>query len=76
MTPLTPRGADGDAGHVPDRGLDRPPRRGDELQARVFAILADVPALDALRISVGFWATEEELERFADAVELLARHTP
>ena len=48
----------------------------DELQARVFAILADVPALDALRISVGFWATEEELERFADAVELLARHTP
>jgi selenocysteine lyase/cysteine desulfurase len=48
----------------------------DELQARVFAILADVPALDALRISVGFWATEEELERFAEAVELLARHTP
>jgi L-cysteine/cystine lyase len=47
-----------------------------ELGARVFAILRDVPPLDALRISVGFWATEEELERFADAVELLARHTP
>jgi hypothetical protein len=25
---------------------------------------------------VGFWNTEEELERFAGAVELLAAHTP
>ena len=44
----------------------------EELERRVFAIMADVPALDALRISVGFWKTEEELDRFADAVELLA----
>jgi hypothetical protein len=29
-----------------------------------------------LRISVGFWATDAELERFAEAVELLALHTP
>jgi hypothetical protein len=35
-----------------------------------------VPAVDVLRISVGFWATDEELDRFAEAVELLARHTP
>ena len=47
-----------------------------ELGARVFAILRDIPALDALRISVGFWTTETELDRFAEAVELLARHTP
>ena len=32
--------------------------------------------LDAIRISVGFWTTEEELDRFADAVELVAGHTP
>ncbi len=48
----------------------------EELGARVFAILRDVPAIDALRISVGFWNTEDELDRFAEAVELLARHTP
>ena len=34
------------------------------------------PSLDALRISVGFFTTDEELERFAEAVELLAAHTP
>lgn len=47
-----------------------------ELGARVFAIVRDLPALDAVRISVGFWNTEDELERFAAAVELLAAHTP
>jgi hypothetical protein len=35
-----------------------------------------VPPVDAVRISVGFWNTEAELERFAGAVELLAAHTP
>ncbi len=48
----------------------------EELGARAFAIIRDIPALDALRISVGFWNTEEELERFASIVELLATHTP
>ena len=47
-----------------------------ELGPRVFAIIRDLPPIDAIRISVGFWNTEEELERFASAVELLARHTP
>jgi L-cysteine/cystine lyase len=48
----------------------------DELGARVFAIARAIDHLDALRISVGFWATEAELERFAEAVALLAAHTP
>jgi L-cysteine/cystine lyase len=48
----------------------------EELGARAFAILRDLPALDALRISVGWWITEAELDRLADTVELLARHRP
>jgi L-cysteine/cystine lyase len=48
----------------------------DELGARVFAIARTIPTLDALRISVGFFNAEDELERFAAAVELLAAHTP
>ena len=48
----------------------------DELGARVFAIARTIPSLDALRISVGFFTSDEELERFAEAVALLAAHTP
>jgi L-cysteine/cystine lyase len=56
------------AGWTPEAALD-------ELGARVFAIARTVPPLDALRISVGFFTIEDELERFADAVALLAAHT-
>jgi L-cysteine/cystine lyase len=48
----------------------------DELGSRVFAIARTIEGLDALRISVGFFTSEEELERFAEAVALLAAHTP
>ena len=48
----------------------------DELGSRVFAIARTVPALDAIRISIGFFTSQDELERFLSAVELLARHTP
>jgi L-cysteine/cystine lyase len=48
----------------------------DELSARVFAVARTIKPLDALRISPGFFTTEEELDRFADCVELLAGHTP
>jgi L-cysteine/cystine lyase len=48
----------------------------DELGSRVFAIARTIDNLDAVRISVGFYNTEEELERFAATVELLAAHTP
>jgi L-cysteine/cystine lyase len=47
-----------------------------ELGARVFAVTRTLPLVNALRISVGFFNSEEELERFAEAVELLAAHTP
>ena len=48
----------------------------DELGARVFAIARTVPLVDALRISVGFFTSEEELDRFIETVALLAAHTP
>ncbi len=48
----------------------------DELGSRAFAIIRHVPAIDAIRASVGFWNTEAELGRFAETVELLARHGP
>ena len=48
----------------------------DELGSRVFAIARTITSLDALRISVGFFNSEEELERLAEAVALLAAHTP
>ena len=48
----------------------------EELGARVFSIARTIASLDALRISVGFFSSDEELERFAGAVELLAAHTP
>jgi L-cysteine/cystine lyase len=47
-----------------------------ELGSRVFAITRSIPALDAIRISVGFFNTADEIERFAGVVELLAAHTP
>ncbi len=48
----------------------------DELGARVFAVARTLPLVDALRISVACFTSEEELERFAACVELLATHTP
>jgi L-cysteine/cystine lyase len=47
-----------------------------ELGARVFAIARTITSLDALRISVGFYTSEDEIERLAGVVELLASHTP
>lgn len=48
----------------------------DELGARIFAIARTIPSLDALRISVGFFNSDDELERLTRAVELLAAHGP
>jgi L-cysteine/cystine lyase len=48
----------------------------DELGARVFAIARTVPLVDAIRISVGFFNSEAELDRLVAVVALLAAHTP
>jgi L-cysteine/cystine lyase len=48
----------------------------DALQRRAFAVLRTLPALDALRASVGWFNSESELERFLDTVAELAAHTP
>ena len=48
----------------------------EELQARTFCIIRTLPAVNALRISIGFWTSTDELERFIDGVRLLAAHTP
>ena len=47
-----------------------------ELNSRIFAIARTIPDLGAVRISVGFFTTAEEIERVASTVELLAAHTP
>ncbi len=48
----------------------------DELAARTFAIARTVPLVDAIRISVGFFTSEAEIDRFIEGVGLLAAHTP
>jgi L-cysteine/cystine lyase len=46
------------------------------LRRRVHAIVRSIPGLDAVRLSVAFFTTEDELRRVLDAVEELAAHTP
>ncbi|HEV7811079.1 MAG TPA: aminotransferase class V-fold PLP-dependent enzyme, partial [Candidatus Limnocylindrales bacterium] len=48
----------------------------DEIAARTFAIARTILPLNAIRLSIGFFTTTEEIERVAAAVELLAAHTP
>lgn len=56
-------------GWTPDQAME-------ELAARTFCIIRTLPLVNALRISVGFWTSEDELDRFVDGVRLLAAHTP
>jgi L-cysteine/cystine lyase len=72
---LTPRGQMATLVTFRIRGW--PPQAAlDELGARVFAIARSIPRLDALRISVGFFTSDDELDRFIGAVRFLAGHTP
>ncbi len=48
----------------------------DELGSRTFVIARTIVPLDAVRLSVGFFTTDDELERVTEAVALLAAHTP
>lgn len=47
-----------------------------ELSQRTLCIARTIPPLDAVRISVEFFNTENELRRFCDGVALVAAHTP
>jgi L-cysteine/cystine lyase len=48
----------------------------EELSKRVFLIARTILPLDAIRVSPAFFTTEPELETVAEAVALLASHTP
>lgn len=48
----------------------------DELRRRTFAIIGPAAGGEALRASVAWFNTEEELDRFSAAVAELGRHTP
>jgi selenocysteine lyase/cysteine desulfurase len=48
----------------------------DELSRRVHALVRPLSEIEALRASVGWFNTEDELDRFAAAVAELARYTP
>jgi len=75
VTLLTPR--DRMAGLVSFRIGGWPAQAAlEELAARTFAVARVVPLVDALRISIGCWTTEHELDRFLDGVRLLSTHTP
>jgi L-cysteine/cystine lyase len=47
-----------------------------ELSQRTLCIARNIPPLDAIRISVGFFNTEGEIRRFRDGVALVAEYTP
>jgi L-cysteine/cystine lyase len=75
VTLLTPR--DRMAGLVSFRIRGWEPQAAmDELAARTFCIIRTLPPVDGLRMSLGFWTTEDEMDRFLDGVRLLAAHTP
>lgn len=48
----------------------------EALSRRAHAIVRSIPGLDAVRLSVGFFNTDDELRRVLDAVEEIAAHTP
>jgi L-cysteine/cystine lyase len=47
-----------------------------ELSQRTLCIARNIPPLDAIRISVGFFNTDAELRRFRDGVRLVSEYTP
>jgi selenocysteine lyase/cysteine desulfurase len=48
----------------------------EELRRRVFAIVSATPNGNAIRASVAWFNTEEEIDRFVSAVSEIAAHTP
>jgi L-cysteine/cystine lyase len=75
VTVLTPRHAM--AGLISIRLAGWPAQTvHEELGARVFAITRTITLVDAVRISVACFTSDDELERVAACLELLAAHTP
>lgn len=75
VTVLTPRPVPAAIVTFRIRGWSAPDALA-ELGSRAFVIARSMDALDAVRLSVGAWTTDEEVDRVVDAVGLLARHTP
>ncbi len=75
ITLLTPRPAQGTLVSFRIRGWTAAQALA-EVAPRATAILRDLPVIDALRLSIGFWNTEAELDRVATVVEHVAGHTP
>ncbi len=48
----------------------------EELGRRIFLIARFIPGGERVRLSIGWWNTEDEVGRVLDAVAELARHTP
>ncbi len=48
----------------------------EELGRRIFLVARPIPGLGAVRLSIGWWNTDDEVRRVVDAVAELARHTP
>ncbi|HVQ22175.1 MAG TPA: aminotransferase class V-fold PLP-dependent enzyme [Candidatus Saccharimonadia bacterium] len=48
----------------------------EALAQQVFAITRTIEPLDGVRLSIGFWNTELELDRVVEAVATIAAHTP
>jgi selenocysteine lyase/cysteine desulfurase len=48
----------------------------EELEHRAFVMARAIPAIDAIRASVGFFNTDAELDRLVGAVAELASHGP
>jgi selenocysteine lyase/cysteine desulfurase len=48
----------------------------EELRRRVFAIMLPLPESNALRASLAWFNTEEEIDRLVQAVAVIAGHTP
>jgi len=75
VTVVTPRLAQGTLVSFRVAGWTAKQAAG-EIGPRAIAIIRDVAAVDAVRLSIGFWTTEAELDRVAEVIEHVAKHTP
>lgn len=75
VTLVTPRGRMGTLVSFRVAGWEGD-QAAEALGRRAHAIVRSIPGLDAVRLSVAFFTTDDELRRVLDAVEEIGRHTP